>query len=46
MIELCGPRASSGERIRGLTPAVRDKLVQLAGRRMALARQRELLATP
>jgi hypothetical protein len=31
---------------RGLTPAVRDKLLRLAGRRVALAGQRELLARP
>jgi 2-polyprenyl-6-methoxyphenol hydroxylase-like FAD-dependent oxidoreductase len=31
---------------RGLTPAVRDKLLRLTGRRVALTGQRELLAMP
>jgi 2-polyprenyl-6-methoxyphenol hydroxylase-like FAD-dependent oxidoreductase len=31
---------------RGLTPALRDKLLRLAGRRVALAGQRELLVMP
>ena len=32
--------------IRGLTPAVRDRVVRLTGRRMELAGQRALLAAP
>lgn len=31
---------------RGLTPALRDRVLRLTGRRMALAGQRALLATP
>jgi len=31
---------------RGLTPAVRDRVVRLTGRRMVLAGQRALLAVP
>ena len=39
-------QAHRRDRTRGMTPAVRDKLLQLSGRRMALAGQRELLAMP
>jgi hypothetical protein len=39
-------RVSDRDKARGLTPAVRDKVLRLAGRRMVLAGQRSLLAIP
>ena len=39
-------QAHRRDSVRGLTPALRDRVLRLTGRRMALAGQRALLATP
>ena len=39
-------QAHRRDNARGLTPAVRDQVLRLSGRRMVLAGQRSLLATP